>query len=84
MKQKDIALIILIVFFGVITSVIVSKYLIVPPKNRQQEVEQVQEISATFKLPPDPHYFNSNSINPTQQIQIGVDANPDPFKDNKQ
>ncbi len=82
MKQKDIALIILIVFFGAVISVVVSKYLIVPPKNRQQEVEKVVEISQTFKVPVDPRYFNNNSINPTQLIRIGENANPDPFKDN--
>jgi len=82
MKQKDIALIILIVFFGAVISVVVSNYLIVPPKNRQQEVEKVVEISSTFKVPVDPRYFNNNSINPTQLIRIGENANPDPFKDN--
>ncbi len=81
MKQKDFALIILIVFFGAVISVVASKYLIVPPKNRQQEVEQVLEISQKFDYP-DKRFFNSNSINPTQLITIGDNANPDPFKDN--
>lgn len=78
MKQKDIALIIIVVFFSGVISVFVSKSLIVPPENREQQVEKVQAITTDFKLP-DKQFFNNDSINPTQLITIGDNANPDPF-----
>jgi hypothetical protein len=78
MKQKDIALIIVIVFISAVISIFVSKSLIVKPANRQQEVEVVKVISSDFK-PPDSQYFNSQSFDPTQNITIGNSTNPDPF-----
>lgn len=78
MKQKDLALIIIVIFISVIVSYVVSSKIIVPPKNRQQKVEVVQKISDQFPLP-DKAYFNGSSINPTQLIVIGNNVNPDPF-----
>jgi hypothetical protein len=78
MKQKDIALIIIIVFISAIISLFVSKAIFAPPKNRQQQVEVVQPISADFPKP-DSRYFNKNAFDPTQLITIGQNANPDPF-----
>lgn len=83
MKQKDIALIIVIVFISAVISIVVSQKIIVPPKNRQQNVEVVQKISTDFKLPSD-KYFNNNSVNPTQTITIGDSTNPDPFSSSQQ
>ena len=78
MKQKDIALILIIVFVSVVISIVVSKLLFASPKNRQQQVEVVQPISADFPAP-DKKYFNANSFDPTQLIQIGNSSNPNPF-----
>lgn len=78
MKQKDIALIVIIVVFSAALSIVISQKIIVPPKNRQQNVEVVQKISTDFKLP-STKYFNNNSLNPTQTITIGDNPNPDPF-----
>lgn len=78
MKQKDIALIIIVIFVSVLISYFISGKIIVPPKNRQQEVEVTQAISDQFNLP-DKKYFNNSSINPTQIIIIGDNSNPDPF-----
>lgn len=78
MKQKDIALIIVIVFFSAVISFFVSRFIFASPKNRQQEVEVVQSITADFPAP-DTHYFNASSIDPTQLIQIGNNNNPNPF-----
>lgn len=78
MKQKDIALIIVVVFISAIISLFVSKAIFAPPKNRQQEVEVVQPITADFPKP-DSKYFNSQAFDPTQLITIGQNANPDPF-----
>lgn len=78
MKQKDILLIVVVVIVSVVISVVVSKILITSPKNRQQKVEIVQPISPDFATA-DPKYFNSNSIDPTQRIQIGNSSNQKPF-----
>jgi len=78
MKQKDIALIIIIAFFSAVASFFVSNKLFVTPDNRAQKVESVDKIDATFQTP-DKAYFNSNSINPTQSSQVGADSNQNPF-----
>ena len=78
MKQKDIALIIIVVFISGVISFFVSNMLFASPENRQTEVEVVDEITSTFTKP-DPRYFNAESINPTQQIQIGGSGNPQPL-----
>jgi len=78
MKQKDIALIMVVVFISVIVSIFVSKALFASPKNRQQAVEVVDPISSSFQVP-DSHYFNSQSIDPTKLIKIGDSSNQNPF-----
>jgi hypothetical protein len=78
MKQKDVALIIVIAFISGIISFVVSNKLFVTPSNRQQQVEVVDPINSTFQ-PLDKKYFNSTSIDPTQQTQIGSDNNQNPF-----
>lgn len=83
MKQKDIALIAVVIFISAILSIVVSKAVFVKPANRQQEVEVVQAINSKFD-PPDKRYFNDQAFDPTQPITIGDNANPDPFSDKKQ
>lgn len=78
MKQKDIALIIIVVFISGVISFFISHLLFGGPKNRQQQVEVVDAISTQFNVPSD-KYFNKNSIDPTQLIQIGQNTNPAPF-----
>jgi len=78
MKQKDIALIIIIVAISAVISVFVSKAFISAPKNRQQKVELVTPITSDFSQP-DPKYFNANSVDPTKNITIGGSSNPQPF-----
>ena len=77
MKQKDIALILVVVFISGIVSFVVSGKLFAA-KSSQQQVETVDKISSTFNVP-DATYFNKNSIDPTQLIQIGNSSNPNPF-----
>ena len=77
MKQKDIALIIIIVFISGIVSFVVSGKLFAG-SNGHQSVETVDKISPDFNVP-DSNYFNKNSIDPTQLIQIGNSTNPNPF-----
>lgn len=78
MKQKDIVLIIVVVFVSGVFSLILSSLFINSPKNRKTQVEVVDKIDAEFTQP-DKTYFNPNSIDPTQNIRIGDDLNPDPF-----
>ena len=79
MKQKDIALIIVVVFISGILSLLLSNKLIVSPKNRQEKVEVVAPITAELSKP-DSKYFNTESIDPTQIIRIGESNNNQPFK----
>jgi hypothetical protein len=78
MKQKDIALIVVIAVVSGVLSFVVSGKLFVTPSNRQQKVEVVDKITASFNQP-DKKYFNQNSIDPTQTSQIGAGNNQNPF-----
>lgn len=78
MKQKDIILIIVIVFISGILSFFISNALFAKPENRKTEVEQVELISADFPSA-DVRYFNKDSVDPTQLIQIGDQNNAVPF-----
>jgi hypothetical protein len=50
MKQKDMLLILVIIFISAIMSLVVSKAIFTSPKNRQQQVEIVHPI--TFNTQP--------------------------------
>lgn len=78
MKQKDIALIAVVIILSAVISLFVSKAIFVSPSSRQQQVEVVQPISADFPQP-DSHYFNSNAFDPTRLITIGQNNNTNPF-----
>lgn len=78
MKQKDIAVIIVVAIFSAVVSLLLSTKLLIAPTNRQQEAEEVDKISTTFNLP-DKRFFNEASTNPTQQGQLGDKTNPNPF-----
>jgi hypothetical protein len=78
MKQKNLAVIIAVVFVSGIISYVVSGKIISSPSSRQQNVEVVPTITTNF-TPPSTTYFNAQSIDPTQLIQIGPNANQAPF-----
>lgn len=78
MKQKDIALIIVLVAISAVISFLLSGWLFATPEDRQQEVEKVDVITSDFEQP-DNKYFNASSVNPTQNIKIGPGENPNPF-----
>lgn len=78
MKQKDIALIAVIVFISAIASFFLSNAVFGSSKSNTVEVEVVQPIVATFPEP-DKAYFNDKAFDPTQTITIGQNANADPF-----
>lgn len=77
MKQKDIALIILIVCLSGAASFFLTNMLIVSSSSRQA-APVVDIINSDFTQP-DTRYFNSSSIDPTQLIHIGVSSNSNPF-----
>jgi hypothetical protein len=78
MKQKDLGLILIVIFISAVFSLVLSNKFISSPKNRQQTVEKVTPITAEFPEP-DSKYFNAESINPAKTITIGNNTNPQPF-----
>lgn len=83
MKQKDFILVIVMVFVGAVISFVVSRWLFASPKNTKQTAEIVDVIGPEFTTPSS-RYFNADSVNPTQQIQIGESSNPNPFNSKSQ
>ena len=81
MKQKDIALYIVIAAVSSVVSVLASNYFFTPSAIKQQKAEVVEAITADFDQPAkDNKYFNKDAINPTKLIQIGDSpANSVPF-----
>lgn len=78
MKQKDIALIIIVVFFSAVISFVASGA-IFGDTSKDQKAEVVQAITSDFKQPDD-RFFNQDAFDPTQTITIEQNANPDPFR----
>jgi len=78
MKKNDVAIIVVVAIFATVFSLLVSKFLFTPDKNRNLEAQVVQPISTDFKKP-DERVFNSEALNPTQLIQIGNTSNKNPF-----
>lgn len=73
MKQKDMIVLLVIVFIAGFASYFVSKSLFSGDKTKVQ-VKRVQAIDPDFNEPSD-KYYNGDSVNPTQTITIG-DTNP--------
>lgn len=78
MKQHDIAMIIVIAFFSGLFAWFISNAIIGSPGDRQTTVEVVEPIVAEFTQP-DPRFFNEDSVNPTQIIEIRDSSNNRPF-----
>ena len=78
MKQKDIALVLVIAIVSAVVSFLVSGWIFGKPSNNQQKAEVVDVITSDFQTP-STKYFNPTSIDPTQLIQIGTSSNPNPF-----
>lgn len=78
MKNRDVAIIIAVVFFSIILSFIVASKVITTPANRQQTVPISSNITDNF-IQPDPTYFNSQAFDPTKLIQIQNNTNTTPF-----
>lgn len=78
MKQKDIALIIIIVAVSAVLAFLVSNWIFGGQRAGEQTAEVIDVITDEFRQPPE-KYFNANSVNPTKLIEIGGDPNPNPF-----
>ena len=81
MKQKDIALIVLVVGVSGFISYFASGFLFASAEDKKQQVEVVQPLTSQF-TEPDKKYFNDQSIDPTQLIRIGDSTNQQPFNAN--
>jgi hypothetical protein len=64
MKQKDLILVVAMVFIGGVVSFAISGAVFSSPKQRQQTAEVVDVITPEFSPPPK-KYFNIQSVNPT-------------------
>jgi hypothetical protein len=69
MKQKDIALVLVMAAVAAVLSLIISRFLFSTPESRNQTAEVVDVISSDFTTPP-PKYFNSTAVNPAQPIPL--------------
>lgn len=78
MKQKDFALVAVIAIVSGVVSFLASGWIFAKPADREMKAEKVDVITSDFPLP-DSKYFNAQSIDPTQLIEIGDSANPNPF-----
>lgn len=77
MKQKTLVPLIVIACVAGLIGLIASKYMSLF-STQQQSAVVVPIISADFPVPSST-YFNSQSIDPTQLIQIGTTTNSNPF-----
>lgn len=83
MKQKDIALIVVVAIVAGVISVFASRFIFASGTDRQQKAEVVDAVSTDFIKPSD-KYFNANSIDPTRLIEIGESNNQNPFASQSQ
>ena len=78
MKQKDLAMIIIVAAISGMLSFALSHLIFGAPQQRQQQAAVVDAITTTFTMP-DPKFFNNQSINPAQLIEVGSSNNTNPF-----
>jgi hypothetical protein len=79
MKQKDIALIAVIVIISGMLSFFLGRLVFSSQGGRDQKAQVVEPIVVEFNATPSKKYFNANAINPTEIIQIGENSNNVPF-----
>jgi len=77
--KKELTTILAVAVISAILSIIISGLFISTAEDRKQSVEVVEPIPTTFDRPSQ-KYYNSTSINPAQNIQIGTDPNSNPFE----
>lgn len=88
MKRKDLTIIIATALVAALFSFVISGALFGSPQKNPIKVPVVQKIDPTFpQVQTDTRYtsfYNKNSLNPTQLIQIGGSSNSKPFEGNSQ
>jgi hypothetical protein len=78
MKQKDIALIIIIAAISAGLSFGLSQLVFSSAQAGSQKAAVVDAITTDFASP-DPKFFNTQSIDPSEIIQVSPSNNPNPF-----
>jgi hypothetical protein len=78
MKQKDLALILVIAGISAIFSIFISKAIFSTNGSHQLQAQTVQPITSEFPKP-DSRYFNSSSFDPSKPITINQNNNSTPF-----
>lgn len=78
MKKNDLGVIIAVAIFAGIFSLVASNLLFTPRSTKDLKAQKIDVIQSSFQQP-DKRYFNLESINPTQLIQIGDTPNGQPF-----
>ena len=78
MKQKDVALIIIIAAISGAVSFAASHFLFAAPRDREQKVAVVDVITTEFTIP-DTKFFNNQSIDPAKLIEVQNSNNSNPF-----
>jgi len=75
MKKSDIAMIILIASVSVLVAYFAAKAIVGDVQNQSVQVKTTEPI--TTEVPePDPTVFNKDAINPTVEVIIGDDSQP--------
>lgn len=83
MKQKDLGLLAGVLVLSVIISLIIASAVFGGAGAHNQQAAVVDRITPDFPVSQvSPKYFNSQSIDPLQLIQIG-NPNPNPFASTK-
>ena len=75
MKKSDIAMIILIASVSVLVAYFAGKALVGDGKNTSVDVKVADPITANVTVP-DKTIFNDNAINPTVEVIIGGNGQP--------
>lgn len=74
MKKNDLAVVIAVAFFAGIFALVLSNIIITPSNNKNLKAQKIDAISSDFNQV-DKRFFNLESLNPTQIIQIGDGQN---------
>ena len=78
MKQKDIAMLILVVSISLIAAYLIGNTVFNKESNRTATIEVVKPISPEFPTP-DPAVFNERSLNPVETVEIEESDTEQPF-----
>ncbi len=78
MNKKDLTTILAVALFAGVASLVLSSIIITPKSTKGLKAPTIDKIDSTFQRP-DKRYFNDQSLNPTQLIEIGDSPNAKPF-----